>query len=166
HRARTAGVSLVMGVAVLLGSCVAAPKWTTQRAVTPELVAHVLDQPSAIDRDLKPTEIGEIPVRTHLRPCCAFGTNLQASLGPVPIPFFSLGNIIGLQQVGPHKYDSGVLAMEGSSKKNAFAKENNALICTCRGGFIYKSYFSDYAYWQLFWMVTYARCAYCVPTVV
>jgi len=61
-----------MGVAVLLGSCVAAPKWTTQRAVTPELVAHVLDQPSAIDRDLKPTEIGEIPVRTHLRPGALF----------------------------------------------------------------------------------------------
>lgn len=159
HRARTAGVSLVMGVAVLLGSCVAAPKWTTQRAVTPELVAHVLDQPSAIDRDLKPTEIGEIPVRTHLRPCCAFGTNLQASLGPVPIPFFSLGNIIGLQQVGPHKYDSGALAMEGSSKKNAFAKENNALIYTCRGAFIDTAHVRDYADWTLFWTAAIARAS-------
>src|SRR5437899_11366914 len=84
RRARIAGVSLVVGVAVLLGSCVAAPKWTTQRAVTPELVAHVLDQPSAIDRELKPEEIGEIPVRTPPRPCCAFGPNRQASLGTVP----------------------------------------------------------------------------------
>ena len=158
-RARTAGVLLVMGVAASLGSCVHAPKWTVQRAVTPEMVAHMLDQPSAIDSDLKPEEVPAIPVRTHLRPCCAFGTNLQASLGPVPIPLFSMGNIIGLDQVGPHKYDSGVLVIAGSSKKNAFTKENNALIYTCRGGFIDTAHVRDYADWTLFWTAAIARAS-------
>lgn len=155
----TRGALLMMGAAALLAGCVRGPKWTVQRAVTPELVAHVLDEPSAIDRDLKPEEVPEVPVRTHLRPCCAFGTDLQATLGPVPIPWFSLGNIISLDQVGPHKYDSGAFAVNGSSKKNAFAKENNALIYTCRGGFIDTAHVRDYADWTLFWTIAIARAS-------
>ena len=149
----------VMAIAALLASCVRAPKWTTQRAVTPELVARVLNDPSALDRDLTPAEIAAVPVRTNLRPCCAFGTHLQASLGPVPVPLFSLGNIIGLDEVGPHKYDSGAFATGGSSKKNAFAKENNALIYTCRGGFIDTAHVRDYADWTMFWTAAIARAS-------
>src|SRR5205823_12521236 len=97
--------------------------------------------------------------RTHFSPCYELGTNVQASRRPVPISFFSLWNISGLHQEGPHKYASGAFAMEGSAKKNAFAKENNALIYPCRGGFIDTAHVRDYADWTLFWTAAIARAS-------
>jgi hypothetical protein len=154
-----AGASLALGVVTLLAGCISAPKWMAQRLVTPDMVAGVLGEGSRLDHDIIPAEVPEVPVRTHLRPCCAFGTHLQASLGPVPVPFFSLGNIIGLENVGPHKYDSGALSIRGSSRKNTFAKENNGLIYTCRGGFIDTAHVRDYADWTIFWATAIARAA-------
>jgi len=143
--------------AVALSGCVAAPKWVAPRRVTSEMVNQALDEPSVRDADLTPVEVPEIPVRTNLRPCCAFGTELRASLGPIPIPFFSMENIIGVDEVGPHKYDSSAFSTEGSTQKNAFADENNGIMYTCRGGFIDTAHVRDYADWTLFWAATIAR---------
>jgi hypothetical protein len=150
---------LALGIVTLLAGCFSAPKWVMQRVVTPNMVAGVLGEGSRFDHDIIPAEIPEVPVRTHLRPCCAFGTHLQASLGALPVPFFSLGNIIGLDDVGPHKYDSGTFSMQGSSRRNRFAKENNALIYTCRGGFIDTAHVRDYADWTMFWAASIGRVA-------
>ena len=149
----------ITGVAIALVGCVHAPKWAAQRDATPDLIARVLDEPSAIDRGISPGEIPEIPVRANLRPCCAFGTDLQARLGPVPIPFFTLDNIIGVDELGPHKYDSGAFATSGSSTKNAFTSENNAMVYTCRGGFIDIAHVRDYADWTLFWSAAIGRAS-------
>ena len=103
-----------------LAGCAHAPTWMVQRDVTVEDVARVLDEPSATERPLTPSDIPAIPVRVGLRPCCAFGVKLGASIGPIPVPFFSLSNIIGLDQVGPHTYDAEPFSTSGSSKKDAF----------------------------------------------
>jgi hypothetical protein len=142
-----------------LVGCYHAPRWAMQQSVTPERVAQALDDPGAVPRDMKPEDVPQLPVRTHLRPCCAFGTQLQASLGPIPVPFFSLGNIIDLDHIGPHTYDSGALALKGSSEKNAFSQENNGLVYTCRGGFIDTAHVRDYADWTVFWAAAVARAS-------
>ena len=125
---------LLVGAGAFLSACVTAPRWQIQHKVTPELVARTLDEPGHVaDR---PEDVPEFPVRVQLRPCCAFGTELQASVGPIPVPFFSIENITSVDELGPHMYDSGAFSVQGSSTKNAFSSEKNGLIYTCRGGFI------------------------------
>ena len=147
-----------------LSACVTAPRWQIQHKVTPELVARTLDEPGHVQADL-PEDVPEFPVRVELRPCCAFGTDLQASLGPVPVPFFSIENITGVDELGPHKYDSGAFSAQGSSTKNVFSSERNGLIYTCRGGFIDTAHVRDYADWTLFWAATIWRSSVTGATV-
>jgi len=139
--------------------CVHAPSWMVRRAVTGEDVARVLDEPAATERPLTPSDIPAIPVRNGLRPCCAFGMRLGASIGPVPVPFFTLSNIIGLDQVGPHTYDAEPFSASASSKLDAFMRENDALLYTCRGGFIDLAHVRDNADWTLFWSAAIARAS-------
>jgi hypothetical protein len=150
-------VLVLLGAGGFLSACLVAPKWQAQRQVTPELVALTLDEPGATRADLGPEDFPRLPVRVHLRPCCAFGTHLQASFGPVPIPFFSIGNIMSVDELGPHQYDSGAFSVQGSSAKNAFSSERNGLVYTCRGGFIDTAHVRDYADWTLYWTTTIAR---------
>jgi len=141
----------------LLSGCVHAPQWQVLKGVSPDLVAQVLEKPGVMSQELRPEDVPVLPVRVHLRPCCAFGTHLKASLGPVPVPLFSMGNIRSVDELGPHKYDSGAFSIQGSSKKNAFHGENNGLVYTCRGGFIDTAHVRDYADWTVFWAATIAR---------
>ena len=155
---RTCACALVWFCAAsALAGCIHAPKWVAQRNVTTDMVAQALDEPPTAERRVKPAEIPEIPPRTNLRPCCAFGTELRATLGPVPIPFFSIDNVISADQLGPHMYDSGAFATEGSSQKNAYTSEDNGILYTCRGGFIDTAHVRDYADWTLFWSAAIAR---------
>lgn len=148
----------LLALAALVG-CVHAPGWMVQRAVTAEDVARVLDEPAATERPLTPSDIPAIPMRKGLRPCCAFGAKLGASVGPVPVPFFSLSNIVGLDQVGPHTYDAEPFSTSASSKLDAFMRENNALLYTCRGGFIDLAHVRDNADATLFWSAAIARAS-------
>ena len=152
-RSRAFVIPLLLAVAGALPSaCVTAPRWQIQHKVTPELVARTLDEPGHVPD--RPEDVPEFPVRVELRPCCAFGTDLQASLGPIPIPFFSIENITSVDGLGPHRYDSGAFSTSGSSTKNAFTSEKNGLIYSCRGGFIDTAHVRDYADWTLFWAAT------------
>jgi uncharacterized protein DUF4056 len=148
----------LLALAALVG-CVHAPGWMVQRAVTAEDVARVLDEPAATERPLTPSDIPAIPMRKGLRPCCAFGAKLGASVGPVPVPLFSLSNIVGLDQVGPHTYDAEPFSTSASSKLDAFMRENNALLYTCRGGFIDLAHVRDNADATLFWSAAIARAS-------
>jgi hypothetical protein len=148
----------LLALTTLVG-CVHAPSWMVQRAVTAGDVARVLDEPAATERLLMPSDIPIIPMRRGFRPCCAFGVKLGASVGPVPVPFFSLSNIIGLDQVGPHTYDAEPFSSSASSKLDAFMRENNALLYTCRGGFIDLAHVRDNADATLYWSATIARAA-------
>ncbi len=150
---------LLLGAGGFLSACVTAPKWQSQKMVTPELVAQTLNEPGALNADLRPEDVPPLPVRVNLRPCCAFGTHLQASFGPLPVPFFSIGNITSVDKLGPHKYDSGAFSVQGSSAKNAFSSEKNGLIYTCRGGFIDTAHVRDYADWTMFWAAAIVRAS-------
>ena len=158
-------VLAILVAAVPYGACVRAPRWLNQNAVSPELVARSLGETGATLGALRPEDIAAPPVRVHTRPCCAFGTHLQASLGPIPVPLFSMGNIRSVDDLGPHTYDTGAIALRGSSTKSAFKSENNGLVYTCRGGFIDTAHVRDYADWTVFWAATIARSSVSGATV-
>lgn len=78
-----------------------------------------------------------------VRPCCAFGKDLKAQVGGVPVPFFSVGNVLDADGVGHHKYNDG---SEGiSSSLLGMGKEHNGLIYTELGGFIDTAHVRDTA---------------------
>jgi hypothetical protein len=155
---RALALGIVAG-ASLLNGCVHPSRWLLREAVPPELAAQTLDEPVVTHQEVRPEDIPVLPMPDNLRPCCAFGTHLKASLGPIPVPFFSLGNITSVDKLGPHKYNAGVFSLQGSSEENAFTGEKNGLVYTCRGGFIDTAHVRDYADWTLFWTATIARLA-------
>jgi hypothetical protein len=101
--------------------------------------------------DIHPDEIPTVPIRERLRPCCAFGSDLGASLGPVPVPFYRIPNVLGPDDIGPHSYDSGLLLVRyGDATDVELNRERNALVYTCRGGFVDIAHVRDYADWTMF----------------
>lgn len=147
---------LLTGV-ILVSSCVTAPRWVAKRSVPPDMVERTLNAVGVADKDLRPEDVPPLPVRKNLRPCCAFGTHLQTKLGPLPIPVFSLGNIVSADDLGPHRYDSGAFSIGGASQRAVFTKENNGLVYTCRGGFLDTAHVRDCADWTVYWAATIAR---------
>ncbi|MGL4474904.1 MAG: DUF4056 domain-containing protein, partial [Shewanella sp.] len=69
-----------------------------------------------------------------VRPCCAFGTNLKAKMGSVPVPFFSLANVVAITDLGGHQYNDGRQGVVTSLL--GVGREANGLIYTRHGGFI------------------------------
>lgn len=69
-----------------------------------------------------------------LRPCCAFGYDLQVRAVGVPIPVYQIGNILTLSTLGQHRYNDSALG----AVKNivGLSEEKSGLIYTHRGGFI------------------------------
>ena len=126
---------------------------------------HVSDHPTASDAELLLTatdpvsirreylvnEVPAIPVRENLRPCCAFGAEIRATLGPIPIPFYEIPNIVDLDTIGPHTYDSGVIhTPKKGAAEFAIDRESNGLVYTCRGGFVDVAHVRDYLDWSLY----------------
>jgi len=85
------------------------------------------------------------PEPGNLRPCCAFGADLRLAVGVVPVPGFTLSNIRGPEELGPHKYNVGVLGISSSDTPGAIGRENNGLVYTCRGGFLDTAHIRDWA---------------------
>ncbi|WP_235630871.1 DUF4056 domain-containing protein [Aliivibrio fischeri] len=80
---------------------------------------------------------------TGVRPCCAFGTGLKAELGPVPVPFFSLENVVEVSELDQHKYNDGSESV--TSSLFGGAEEKNGIIYTERGGFLDTAHIRDTA---------------------
>lgn len=80
------------------------------------------------------------PVAQHLvapeslRPCCAFGYDLQVRAVGVPIPVYQIGNVLTLSTLGKHHYNDS--ALEAVKNIVGLSEEKNGLIYTHRGGFI------------------------------
>jgi len=147
--------AIQLALAVLLSlmtACAKPPRWTSEDDPSRADVALLL---GGVTRGgiLEPTEseIAEIPIREKLRPCCAFGHDLMVRLGSVPVPGFRIGNIMEIEQVGPHTYDSGAFtrAVQASANESG-SRENNGLIYTCRGGFIDTAHVRDYVDWTTY----------------
>lgn len=69
-----------------------------------------------------------------LRPCCAFGYDLNVRAVGVPIPVYQIGNVLTLDGLGHHHYNDSALG----AVKNlvGLSDEKSGLIYTHRGGFI------------------------------
>ncbi|MBW2495018.1 MAG: DUF4056 domain-containing protein, partial [Deltaproteobacteria bacterium] len=144
---------------LLTTACAKAPRWTSEDDPSRSDVTLLLEGETRGDI-LEPaaSEIAEIPIREKLRPCCAFGTNLKVKLGAVPVPGFRIGNIMELDGVGPHTYDSGALTRAvQASANNSGSRENNGLLYTCRGGFIDTAHVRDYVDWTIYLAAELAR---------
>lgn len=85
--------------------------------------------------------LAEAPV--GVRPCCAFGKDLKAQVGSVPVPFFSVGNVLAMDEIGEHKYNDG--SERVSTSLLGMGAEKNGLIYTARGGFIDTAHVRDTA---------------------
>ena len=81
-----------------------------------------------------PAGVSALEAPAGVRPCCAFGTDLKAQVGGVPVPFFSLENLVEAGQLGSHIYNDGTQGVAGSLL--GLADELNGLIYTQGGGFI------------------------------
>jgi len=144
----------------LMSACQSQLKWEADpRLVVPAgAVARVLAEgdpgPSSFDPELVPP----IPQPSGLRPCCALGSDLRVALGAIPVPGIRLSNVIGLEELGPHNYDNGTLAFEGSyAGAPPITAEKNGLVYTCRGGFVDTAHVRDYADWTVFFVAAVAR---------
>lgn len=115
---------VVVGSLLLL-SAACAPRWQAPALVDARKVARALHDPVSLDTGFDPASVPMFPAPSRLRPCCAFGQDLKASLGPVPVPIYENENVIALADIGPHGYDRG-----------GAAPERDGLVYTCRGGFI------------------------------
>jgi hypothetical protein len=150
---------LVVLVAVVSG-CVRPPRWRADDEPHAGDVEAALTATNYadLDRALAAGEIAQVPMRTRLRPCCAFGADLGAKVGPVPVPGYRIGNMLDPEDVGPHTFDSGVLRVRrGEQEAVLLNNEKNGLVYTCRGGFIDTAHVRDYADWGIFLGATNAR---------
>jgi hypothetical protein len=116
--------ALLLGSLALLGTA-CAPKWHSATLVDARAVARALHDPVVLATPFDPAAVPEFDPPKKVRPCCAFGVDLKASVGPVPVPLYENENMVSPEKIGPHGYDKGELT-----------KENNGLVYTCRGGFI------------------------------
>ena len=138
------GVALALLLLVISGCTT--PRWQTTRQPDVLDAAELLASNAlGLRRDERPEEVPRVPVRTRLRPCCAFGSALRVRVGAVAVPGFQIANILSPDDIGRHAYDAGRV---GSSV--AAEREKNGLVYTCRGGFIDTAHVRDYADWTLY----------------
>ncbi len=150
---------LLAALLVMTAGCAKPPRWAGRDKPSPADAAILVESKAGeTARKLLEEEVPPIPIRTRLRPCCAFGTGLKVRVGAVPVPGFRIGNIIGPDEVGPHTYDSGALTRSSQSGTSGFRhREGNGLLYTCRGGFIDTAHVRDYVDWTVYLGSTLAR---------
>ncbi|PSU13154.1 DUF4056 domain-containing protein [Photobacterium gaetbulicola] len=89
----------------------------------------------------------KLTVPQNVRPCCAFGDMQKVKLGLVSVPFFRLNNVVGLSDIGPHKFACGIYyyTSASSSVLDHGGSENNGIVYTQQGGFIDLAHVRDTA---------------------
>ncbi len=154
-----AAVALGLGFGSLVASCTAEPRWHSgdevgrdpARLFRPEGAAGAPREPDAAD-------VAAVPLRVNMRPCCAFGAQLQVRVGPVPIPWYFMGNLVDRRRIRHHVYDAGnaTLGSRGNGPEIVHS-ERNGLAYTCSGGFIDIAHVRDYADTALYTITAIAR---------
>lgn len=133
-------------LAAIVASMSCAPRWTSALMVDSREVARALRDPANIEANFDPSTVPVIDPPEKLRPCCAFGQDLRAQVGSLPVPIYSNENIRAAHELGPHGYDKGELT-----------RERNGLVYTCRGGFLDIAHVRDNADKTLFLTLQLAR---------
>jgi len=137
--------ALTATLLVLSSAC--APRWQSALNANSRQVALALSDPAELPAErFDPADVPDFAAPKKLRPCCAFGQDLKAKLGPVPVPFFEQANVFGPDDLGRHGYDKGNLT-----------REHNGLVYTCRGGFIDIAHVRDNADRTIFLTMQIAR---------
>ncbi|MBK7975280.1 MAG: DUF4056 domain-containing protein [Deltaproteobacteria bacterium] len=115
------------------------------RAPDVDLATALGDTSSEDASELAAADIPEIALPHAVRPCCVFGTDLEVAIGVVPVPGVELGNLLGPDDLGAHRYDNGFLSMQPGDPRGRVSDEKNGLVYTCRGGFIDVAHVRDNA---------------------
>ena len=150
-----AAVGLALLFALQTAGCGTRLRWHLVREPSDAVVVAALNEEGTQDLsadDPFDPRIPRIPPPESLRPCCAFGADLRTQVGVLPIPLLAIGNVIGPADIGPHKYDGGLLALNPGQDPSAGGEwgERNGLVYTCRAGFIDIAHVRDYADWTVF----------------
>jgi hypothetical protein len=128
-----------------------------QRATVPSISAGQIDAALADRVTARPGTIAFAPPEPkRLRPCCAFGFELEVKLGAVPVPAFALKTVRDRADLGAHEFGAGLVQVTPSPAADAIektrdassdrpAREHNGIVYTCRGGFIDTAHLRDYA---------------------
>lgn len=155
-------MALAVAVALALAGpgCTAKPRWKTSEEPNNRDAARLFRAEGAAGAPKDPAadEIAQVPMRVNMRPCCAFGAQLQVRVGPVPIPFYFLGNMVDRRKVRHHVYDSGnsTFGSRGAGPE-ILHSEGNGLAYACGGGFIDIAHVRDYADTALYTITSMAR---------
>lgn len=124
--------------------------------VSPRDVAAALGDPLRPDEDvIDPTGIPLLDPPTHVRPCCQLGMDQRVKLGDVEVPGYERGNVLSVEDLGKHSYDSGLVPL--TVDEHGADAENNGIVYTCRGGFVDTAHVRDYADWAFFLALRVAR---------
>ncbi|MTC41227.1 DUF4056 domain-containing protein [Providencia sp. wls1921] len=83
-----------------------------------------------------------------LRACCAFGYNLQAEVAGIPVPFYTIDNIVEADNLGEHHYNDSYLG--ATAGLMGISNEKVGLIYTTDGGFIDIAHVRDTADYTLY----------------
>lgn len=132
--------------AIAASALACAPRWQTPLMTDPRDVARALHDPVDVEGEFDPEAVPKFDPPKKLRPCCAFGQDLRAAVGSVPVPIYRNENIRALDELGPHGYDKGELT-----------PERNGLVYTCRGGFLDIAHVRDNADKTLYLAMELAR---------
>lgn len=100
-----------------------------------KLVATALGDDGPVEETGDPSQVPKLPAPHRVRPCCAFGMDLRTKLGGVEVPGYTVGNILGVEELGRHEYDNGFLTLNQDISR-VVTLEKNGLVYTCRGGFV------------------------------
>ena len=84
---------------LMLASSGCAQRWDSALQANTQQVARALSDPAEIGQPFDPKTVPRLDPPKALRPCCAFGQDLKAKVGPVPVPIYQLGNKIGRAHV-------------------------------------------------------------------
>ena len=90
--------ALLLGPLALLASA-CAPKWHSATLVDGRAVARALHDPVGLAMPFDPASVPDFRAPQKVRPCCAFGVDLKAKVGPVPVPLYENENIISPDRI-------------------------------------------------------------------
>lgn len=87
--------------------------------------------------------VDELEPPQGLRACCAFGYDLQAQLLGVPVPFYTIDNIVEADKLGEHHYNDSFVG--AAAALMGVSHEKVGLLYTDKGSFIDVSHVRDTA---------------------
>ncbi|MBK8256819.1 MAG: DUF4056 domain-containing protein [Polyangiaceae bacterium] len=107
----------------------------------PHRVALALGDSSTDAGAFDSTKLPAFDPPTHVRPCCAFGMDLETTFQGAKVPGYRMENVTSLDSLGHHEYDNGAIALRPNERMVDL--EKNGILYTCRGGFVDTAHVRD-----------------------